>query len=164
MRRKMLLIGMFTLLIAPLAAQAQPWTAAPGTGAVDETAAGIYQVDTGKLAYNASGSTSSIVARYNVTDTSGTGAPAWTNFELRYFDNSPNGSVTAQLARLSPGGGTISFLSTCSSTDSGVITVLACPLGAGTFNFSAGYIYQIVVTVSRSSTAADPWFLGTRLY
>ena len=164
MTRKMFLTLMFALLIAPLAAQAQPWAAAPGTGAIDEAALGIYQVDNGKLFYNSTGSINNILARYNVTDTSATGAPSWTTFELRYFDNSPSGSVNAQLVRLSPGGGTISTIAACNSTDSGTLTVLACPLAGATVNFNAGYIYQVVVTLSRSSTSADPWFLGARLY
>lgn len=58
------------VLLAPIAAWAQTaWTGDPGAGVIDEQSVGIYQADPGCISHNASGSTSTIVVRYNLTDT-----------------------------------------------------------------------------------------------
>lgn len=151
----------FSLLMAPIAAQAQPWTGAGGAGVVDESALGIYQADEATIRYNTSGSTLPIQVYYNVTDTTGTGNPPWTTLELRYYDIYPDSYVGAQLIRLA--NGTKSTLINCTSFDSTTGTVL-CPLGSRTIDFNSGNIYAIVITISRSSTSSTPIFRGVRLY
>ena len=146
-------------LIAPIAVQAQPWTGAGGTGVVDESSLGIYQIDEATIGYNASGSTSPIVAYYNVTDTSGTGNPPWTNLELQYFDNFPDSSVRATLIRIL--GGVKSTVVICTSVDS--TATVTCPLGAP-ISFNSGAFYVLSVRISRSSTSSTPIFRGVRLY
>jgi hypothetical protein len=157
---RLLLTLIFFLLMAPIAAQAQPWTGAGGAGAIDESALGIYMADVATVGYNASGSTSPIVIYYNVTDTTGTGIPPWTTLELRYYDVYTDSYVRAQLIRMWDG--SKSTIVTCTSFDSttGVVT---CPLGA-TIDFSAGNLYAIAITISRSSTSSTPFFRGVRLY
>jgi len=155
---------LFTVLTASHAALAQPWTAAPGAAVVDEQSAGIFQLDPGVLQYNASGSTSQILAYYNVTDTTATGSPSWTTLELAAFDNSPNSFVRAQLYRITPSSGLTSAIATCTSVDSSSITVQPCSLLGATVNFNAGYIYALRITVSRTTTTLTPLFLGARLY
>src|SRR6185503_15122070 len=97
----------------------------------------------------------------NVTDTTATGNPPWTILELRYFDNSPSSFVRAQLVRHTAGG--VSTIATCTSNDASLITTLQCPLMGATVDFNAGFIYSVVVTVSRSTTTVSPIFLGVRL-
>jgi hypothetical protein len=150
-----------SFLMAPIAAQAQPWTGAAGTGVVDESALGIYQADVATIGYNASGSTSTIVIYYNVTDTTGTGNPPWTTLELRYYDVFPDSSVRAQLIRMS--GGVKSTVLTCGGGDSNGGAVV-CPLNGQIINFNSGNLYAIVVTISRSSASSTPIFMGARLY
>jgi hypothetical protein len=155
---------LLAVLTAPVAALAQPWTAAPGAAVIDEQSTGIFLLDPGVLQYNAAGSTSQILAYYNVTDTSATGNPAWTTLELAAFDNSPNSFVRAQLYRLTPSSGMTTSIAACTSVDSSSITVQPCSLLGATVNFNAGYIYVLRITVSRTSTALTPMFLGARLY
>lgn len=149
------------LLVAPLTAQAQPWTAAAHTADIDEQSLGIFQVSPGILQYNSSGSTSSIVAYFNVTDTTATGAPSWTTIELRYYDPSPSSSVEVRLQRHTAG--SITSNGVCFSVDSSLITTMTCSIPTPV-NFNAGYLYSVLVSVSRSSTGVNPMFLGVRLY
>jgi len=93
------------LLLLPMSAfAAVPWTGSPGSSTVDEAAAGIYKLDQGQLAYNAAGSTTTIVARLNVTDTTATGYPNWTTMALWGYDPSPNSTIVAKLFRYTSGG------------------------------------------------------------
>lgn len=164
MKSRTLLAFIVTVLIAPFAAQAaQPWTGAAGVATIDEQSIGIYDTYGTTLKYNNSGSTSNLIAYYNVTDTTGTGAPTWTTLELSYVDNSPSSSVKAWLVQSNPSTGVETILTTCSSVDSPYLTKKLCPLSSSV-NFNAGYIYIVQVTISRSSNAVDPWLWGVRLY
>lgn len=158
--RRILLTLLAALLVAPLAAQAQPWTGAAHTAVIDEQSLPIYQVSPGSLQYG-SLSTSTIVAYYNVTDTTGTGAPSWTTIELRYYDPSPSSAVEVRLQRHSAG--SITSNGACFSVDASLITTITCSIPTPV-NFNAGFIYSVVVSVSRSSTGVSPKFLGVRLY
>lgn len=159
---RILLAVVASVLIAPTAVGAQPWIGAAGTGGMDEQALGIYKADTGLLSYNTT-STASIVTRYTVTDTSGTGTPPWTNLELQYFDNSPNSTVSAYLYWYTASGG-LTTVTSCISTDAPYLTALSCSLGGHAVNFNTGRIYTLVVTISRTSSSATPYFGGVRLY
>jgi len=153
-------------LVVPVAAQAQTWIGTPGAAGIDETAAGLYDLSVGSLAYSsATSSLSSITAYINVTDTTATGNPSWSTLELAYTDRSPSGSVTATLVRLSTGGGSVSIV-TCVSVDSATSTKVQCTFPAGTVNFNSIYAYAVVITLSRTSTADAPYprFHSVRLF
>ena len=144
-------------LVVPVAAQAQTWTGTPGGAAIDETAAGLYDISAGSIAYNAAtSSTSNIVAYINVTDTTATGHPSWNTLELAYTDRSPSGSVSAKLVRFNTGGGTVSIVD-CFSVDSPTSAKVQCTFPAGTVDFTSVYAYAVVVTLSRTSTADAPF-------
>jgi hypothetical protein len=144
-------------LVIPAAAQAQPWVGSPGGAAIDETAAGLYDVSAGSIAYNsATSSLSNIVAYINVTDTTATGHPSWNTLELAYTDRSPSGAVAAKLVRFNTGGGTVSIVD-CPSVDSISSAKVQCTFPAGTVDFTLGYAYAVVVTLSRTSTADAPF-------
>ena len=109
-------------LLAPVAAWAQTaWTGAPGAGVIDEQSVGIYQADPGGIYHNASGSTATIFARYNLTDTTGFGTPGWTTIELGAYDPSPSSQVMIKVFRVNLLGST-SMISACGSLDAGFIS------------------------------------------
>ena len=151
------------LLLLPMSAfAAVPWTGSPGSSTVDEAAAGIYKLDQGQLAYNAAGSTTTIVARLNVTDTTATGYPNWTTMALWGYDPSPNSTIVAKLFRYTSGG-SITNIATCATTDSATLQVATCGL-LNNVDFNSGYIYEVVIELGRSSTAVSPFVYGVRLY
>jgi hypothetical protein len=151
------------VLFAPVAAWAQTaWTGAPGAGVIDEQSVGIYQADPGGISYNASGSTSTIVARYNLTDTTGFGTPGWTTIELGAYDPSPSSQVVIRVFRVKLLG-SISMISACGSQDAGFISKWQCPL-LTPINFNDGNVYTVEVAISRSSTSVSPIFTGVRLF
>ncbi len=150
------------LLLTPVAAfAAVPWTGAPSTAAVDEDSTSIFAYGTSSLGYNASGSTSTITARLNVTDTTATGLPGWTTMEIRSYDPDPSTEVRAQLVRLTAGG--TSTIATCTSSDSAVITTSTCSL-LNSVDFNSGYIYAVVIRITRTNTTYSPFITGVRLY
>lgn len=151
------------MLLAPVAAWAQTaWTGAPGAGVIDEQSVGIYQADPGGISHNASGSTSTIVARYNLTDTTGFGTPGWTTIELGAYDPSPSSQVMIKVFRVNLLGST-SMISACGSLDAGFISKRQCPL-LTPINFNDGNVYTVEVSISRSSTSVSPIFTGVRLF
>jgi hypothetical protein len=150
------------LVLLPMSAfAAVPWTGNPGTATVDETAAGAYAQDNSSLDYNASGSTTTIVGRLNVTDTTATGYPSWTTMEIRAYDPSPNSEVRAKLIRTSAGG-TVSTVATCATSDSAMVQTVTC--GIPQVDFNSGYIYAVSIELSRTSTAVSPFIYGVRIY
>lgn len=148
------------LLVAPLTVFAQPWIAAAGAGTPDESATGIVDIDTNSVKHNASGSTSNIVMRYLLNDTTATGAPSWSNIELRAYDPGPNSYVRVQVFRHTLGGSYTNGV--CTSNDNAMFAITTCSLPA--INFNSGDIYSVVVTVNRTSTAVTPIFNGVRFY
>jgi hypothetical protein len=159
MKIRTLLAVLTFVLLAPAAASAQIWTAAPGAGVIDEQCAGIYNAETGSLGYNTSGSTARIIARYNLY---GTGIAPWTTMEVRAYDPSASSEVKVQVFRLSAGGAILG-MGTCISNNSSVISSTQCPLDAP-INFDDGGIYTVQVSISRSSTSVSPLFTGARLF
>lgn len=156
------LIGFAFLLLVPVTASAvSPWTGTPSTAAVDEASLGIFQVDTSSLGYNASGSVAAIVARLNVTDTTATGFPGWTTLEIRTYDPGPNSQVRAQLARVTAGG--LSFIASCTSSDNALISTWQCPL-LGSVDFNAGFLYVVVISITRTTNAVSPFITGVRIF
>lgn len=151
------------LFITPATAQAQSWTGAPGAAVIDEQSAGIYDSDASYIAYKStSTSTTAIVARYNLTDTTASGTPSWNTLELRYYDNSANSQVQAKVLKVALASASTTTLATCTSTDSASFTSVTCPLS--TVNFTTGHTYIVEVTLTRSSSSATPYFIGTLVY
>ena len=163
MKIKTLTTVLAFVLLTPVAAWAQTaWTGGPGAGVIDEQSVGIYTADPGGLSYNASGSTTNIVARYNLTDTTGFGTPGWTTIELGAYDPSPNSQVLVKIFRVSLLG-TTSNISSCGSVDNALITKKQCTL-TNAINFNDGNVYLVEVVISRSSTSVSPIFTGVRLF
>lgn len=157
-------VALLFLASLPLAAQTGTWTAVASTGALDESAAGAYAVG-GAVLGHTGGSLTTLVARYNVTNTYGGGSddtPPWTRFELGYFDNSASGQVTARLYRVDPCTGAPLLICTVPSVDSTTPDCDTCTITAG-FDFSQ-YLYYVEVTISRTSSAATPTARTLRIY
>lgn len=151
------------VLLAPVAAWAQTaWTGAPGAAVIDEQSVGIYEATPGGINHNASGSISTIVGRYNLTDTTGFGTPGWTTIELGAYDPSPSSQVLIKVFRINLLGST-SMISSCGSLDAAFISKRQCALMTP-INFNDGNVYTVEVSISRSSTSVSPIFTGVRLF
>ena len=151
------------VLFAPITAWAQTaWTGAPGAAVIDEQSVGIYEATPGGINHNASGSTTTIIGRYNLTDTTGFGTPGWTTIELGAYDPSPNSQVMIKVFRINLLGST-SMISACGSVDNAFISKRQCPLMTA-INFNDGNVYTVEVSISRSSTSVSPIFTGVRLF
>ena len=163
MKIKTLLSVLAFVLLAPVAAWAQTaWTGAPGAAVIDEQSVGIYEATPGGINYNASGSTTTILARYNLTDTTGFGTPGWTTIELGAYDPSPSSQVLIKVFRINLLG-TTSMISSCGSVDNAFIVKRQCSL-LNPINFNDGNVYTVEVSISRSSTSVSPIFTGVRLF
>lgn len=165
-RKNLALFAVITAaaLLAPVVANAQPWTGAGPTAVVDEVSFGIYAANPQYLGYGVTTSTGNIIAYFNVTDTTGTGNPLWNTLELGYFDNSPTSQVTARLHQLNPCNGNLNTLCSVTSTDSSFTTCTRCTFATGAVNFNAGFTYYVAVTISRSNTADAPKLFGVRVF
>jgi len=151
------------VLLTPIAAWAQTaWTGAPGAAVIDEQSVGIYEATPGGLNHNASGSTVTIIGRYNLTDTTGFGTPGWTKMELGSYDPGPNSQVLVKVFRISLLG-TTSMINSCASGDAAFISKWQCNL-LTPINFNDGNVYTVEVSISRSSTSVSPIFTGVRLF
>lgn len=162
------ILCLFTLagamLLAP-ALDAQVWTAVASTGTVDEAAVGIFAFGANPTSFGysaASMSTAPIVARYNVTDVSGTQKPAWTNLELGYLENAAGAVVTAQLFQVDPCSGQRTLICGVSSVNSPLPNCVRCTFDTQ-IDFGQ-YLYYVEVTVSRNSTALNPTANTLRIF
>ena len=165
----LLTLTLIALLAAPLASFAQfttqgVWTSVCSVGVIDEADVGLYQFNGSNLSF-ASGRTGSIIARYNIVNTSngsGSQQPAWNTFELGYTDTG-TGTITAFLYEVDPCTGVqrtiCSFLA--SNTNGGECET--CTFPNNTFDFESN-LYFIALVVSRSTTAANPIASTLRLY
>ncbi len=153
-------VAFLFLAALPLTAQTGTWTAVGSTGVIDEASAGIYQFGTTNLTYNGAGSLSSIVARYNVTNTWGASdTPPWAFLEMGYLDTNPQVSVQATLFQVNPCTGAQTALCTVTSSDAGSAVCKRCQFTAG-INFGTN-LYYVQVTLSRTSATITPPFLYT---
>jgi len=167
MKRVLVSLAVAVIVLAglPLAAQTGTWTAVASTGVVDESAVGIYAFGSTNLGYNGAGSLSSIVARYNVTNTFGGGVsdtPPWTILELGFFDNNVGSSVSATLFRVSPCTGAVTAICTANSFDNAASTCTSCQFPPTTFNFAAS-LYYVEVKIGRNAVALNPQALTLRI-
>lgn len=152
------------MLLAP-ALDAQVWTAVASTGTVDEASLGNFAFGANPTSFGylaGSPSTAPIVARYNVTDTSGIERPAWNTLELGYLENAPGALVTAQLFQVNPCTGQRVLLCGVSSLDSPAPNCVRC-----TFNNQIDFgqfLYYVEVTVSRNNAGLNPIANTLRIY
>lgn len=153
------------LALAPVALDAQVWTAVASTGTVDEAAEAFYGFGANptSLGYLAgSASVAPVVARYNVTDISGTEKPAWNTLELGYLENSNMASVTAAFYEVDPCSGQRTLICTVTSVNSALPNCVRCTF-ANTIDF-ANFLYYVEVTVARSNAALTPTANTLRIY
>jgi hypothetical protein len=151
------------LTVCPLAAQTGAWTAVASTGTMDESATGLFQFNGPMLSYlPASPSTAPVVARYNVTNTSGLDKPAWSLLELGYLDLNAGGAVQARLIQVRPCNGAQQVLCTVVSGDSTAATCRRCEF-TDQIDFSS-FLYYVEVTLTRLTLGANPAAITLRVY
>lgn len=150
------------LVLLPISAfAAVPWTGNPGAASIDEGSTSLAAVDNSSLNFNSSGGTGTIVARLNLTDTTATGSPGWTNMQIWGYDPSPNSEIRVKLIRVSSGG-TVTTMNTCSTSDSAMVQQVTCAIGS--VDFTSAYTYAISIELSRTSNTVSPFIYGVRLY
>lgn len=152
------------LAALPLPAQTGTWTAVGSTGVIDESSTAAYQFGTTNLTYNGGGALTSIVARYNVTNTwGGSDIPPWTTLEMTYLDTTPQVAVRADLYQVDPCTGAQTLFCSVVSTDAGGPTCKTCQF-LGPVNF-ANKLYYVQVTLSRTAvTVTPPNLYALRIY
>ena len=162
------LFGSFVLVLflAPLSLSAQTgtWTAVASTGAIDEASLAAYATS-GTFLQHVAGSTTPVVARYNVTNTFGGGLtdlPPWNTLELGYFDNAVGSSVTAVLFQVDPCTGARVSLCSIVSTDATTPICQKCSF-TQQVNF-ANFLYYVEVTVSRNAVNLTPSARTLRIF
>ena len=154
---RVFVLALFTATV-PLAAQTTTWTAIASTGAVDEASLGSYAVTGATLSHNAA-SLTDVVARYNITDVSGTEQPGWTTFEMS-ASNATGGMVRADLYQMDPCGGDPILLCIVFAQGDSCRT---CTFSSGTFDF-ANNLYFVEVKITRGATNQTPLATAFRLY
>lgn len=155
-----------TLLAVSPVAHASHWTAVASTGTVDESAAaaGIFAFGPTTLGYLPGiMALAPIVARYNVTNTSGVDIAPWTTLELGYFDNAAAGQITADLYKVDPCTGVRSLLCTATSANMAVPSCVTCTFAGNVIDFSQ-YLYYVEVTVDRNNAGALPTANTLRIF
>lgn len=159
-----LLFALVAIVTLAPAASAQPiWTAVANTGAMDETATGIFAFITdgagspAGLQYRpGSASLARIIARYNVTNPLDAGLILpWTTLELGATDLGATGSVTAILMRVNRCNGVAVPVCAVTSVDSNIPQCSTCTFAAGSINFTTS-LYYVEVILSRTAAAANP--------
>ena len=152
--QRLLVLALFTAAV-PVFAQTHDWTSIGGTGLVDKNSA--FKVAwLGPTLRFSSISTGTIVARYPVTNTYGSGTsktPAWTTLWATYKDNSTLGSVTARLYEVDKCSAAETLICTITSSDSASNQCSTCTFSSSTFDF-ANNTYWVEVTLTRSATSA----------
>jgi hypothetical protein len=139
----------------PALAQTHDWTSIGGTGRVAPAGAFKITFSGPTLKFN-SISTGSIVARYPVTNTYGSGTsltPPWTTLWASYKDNSASGSVTARLYEVEKCTGAETLICTITSSDSSSNQCSSCSFSSSTFDFGNNS-YWVEVTLNRTATSA----------
>lgn len=164
MKRLLTPLGLALFLLPISLSAATRWTAVPSTGAIDATSLSAYSTS-GAILQHALGSTTPVIARYNVTNlfASVTDSPGWDNMELGYFDNAPGSSVSATLYQVNPCTGNRTALCTVTSVDSSVATCASCNFHNTPLHFD-NFLYYVEVTITRNSTTLTPSLRSLRLY
>jgi hypothetical protein len=152
------------LLPLSLSAQSGIWTAVASSGDIDETALGIFSVNGASLQHQGA-SLTTIVARYNVTNTFGGGLsdlPPWNTLELGSLDTSTLGGVRATLFQVDPCSGNLVALCSVGSVDATAPTCQKCSF-TPQIDFTK-YLYYVEVFVFRSNGAVFPSARTLRIY
>jgi hypothetical protein len=152
------------LLMLPLALGAVPlhWTAVASTGTIDPLSNGIYVFAGAGLTYNSSGALTTILARYNVTNTTGTETPAWTTLEMGFTDPTSGGAVSARLFQVDPCTGSSTQLCQIASVTA-TQSCRSCTFSASSINFSTN-LYYVLITINRSATNQLPVLYTLRIF
>lgn len=153
------------LLALPPVAHAEHWTAVASTGTVDESAESYYAFGANptSLGYlGGSAAVTPVVARYNVTNTSGQEIAPWNLLELGYLENSNAAQVTAQFFQVDPCTGQRTLICTAVSVNSATPNCVRCTFGVG-IDFSQ-FLYYVEVTVSRTNAAVSPTATTLRIF
>jgi hypothetical protein len=145
-----LALGLFT---ASLATAQTPWSSTCSAGAtIDEASAGLYQLNGPSLLF-APGAVGQIVARYNVTNTTGMPVAPWNNLALGYGDP-VGGLITATLFQVNYCTGIrMAICSVVSGAGIGVCGVCAFPAGT-VINFNAN-LYQVELQVNKPAAGIN---------
>lgn len=154
------------LFLVPLSLSAQRgiWTAVASSGDIDETALGIFSVNGSSLQHRGA-SLTTIVSRYNVTNTFGGGLtdlPPWSTLELGSFDSSPLGGVRAILYQVDPCSGNLVALCGVGSVDATAPTCQKCSF-TQQIDFSR-YLYYVEVSIFRNDGTVFPSARTLRIY
>lgn len=166
----LLTLTLIALLAAPVASFAAfltegVWTSVCSVGVIDEADVGLYQFNGSNLSF-AAGKTGSIIARYNVVNTSnssGTQQPAWNTFELGYTDTGA-GVISAFLYEVDICTGVQTVICAFTAeTDPNGARCDSCTFPANTFNFETN-LYFVALVVTRNSTQVNPIASTLRLY
>lgn len=154
-RNRIALIAVL-LLLPFTAAQAVPlhWTAVGSAGTVDPVFTGGGYVYTGAgITFSAGGGGSSILARYNVVNPTGTETPVWTTLEMGYTDTGGGGGVLAQLIQVDPCTGNTTTICSIGSTTA-TQSCRSCNFANNVINFSTK-LYYVQVILNKTGSASS---------
>lgn len=152
------------LLPLSLSAQTGTWTAVASSGDIDETALGIFSVNGASLQHQGA-SLTTIVSRYNVTNTFGGGLsdlPPWNTLELGSLDSTAQGGVRATLFQVDPCTGNLVALCSVGSVDATAPTCQKCSF-TPQIDFGQ-FLYYVEVQIFRSNGAVFPSARTLRIF
>jgi hypothetical protein len=140
----------------PLMAQTHDWSEPGVAGVVSPTGLWSYTVSGPTLRFLTSAS-GTIVARYPVTNTYGSGTsstPPWTTLWGTFTDNSTQGSVTVALYEWDKCANTYTQICSITSADAVGPQCSSCSFSSSTFDFQNNS-YWVEVTLARTSGTAS---------
>ncbi|HEX8153405.1 MAG TPA: hypothetical protein VF698_09785 [Thermoanaerobaculia bacterium] len=152
-----LFLAALLLAALPLSAQTFDWSMPGSTGIQTQGGSFLATAAGPTLKFN-SFSSGTLVSRYLVTNTFGSGGaggsktPGWTTLHAAFTDNSPSASVTAKLYEVDACTFTVTEICSISSSDAAGAQCASCVFNSSTFDF-ANNTYYVEVTLSRSATS-----------
>ncbi|HET7437445.1 MAG TPA: hypothetical protein VFN10_22260 [Thermoanaerobaculia bacterium] len=150
-----LILAALLLASVPAFAQSHDWSRTGSTGILDRGSL-FNTIFSGPTLRFRSTSSGTVVARYPVTNTFGSGSstmPGWTTLWATFLDNSSSGSVTATLYGVEKCTNTITQICQVTSSDSPSTQCASCSFSSSTFDF-ANNTYYVEVTLARTATSA----------
>ncbi|MFY9824099.1 MAG: hypothetical protein WAM82_22165 [Thermoanaerobaculia bacterium] len=105
------------------------------------------------ISYGGGGSTASLVARYNITNTTATNTPSWTTFTIGTSGINANTSILVYLFSVDPCTGASTEI--CHITASSSSCNATCTFASNTFNFS-NHAYYAYLLGNRTLTTITP--------
>jgi hypothetical protein len=150
-------LGLLVFILAlPAAAQNYDWSSVGSTGNFRPNDFFLAATSGPTSKFN-SHSTGTMVKRYLVTNTFGTGSsstPGWTNLRAAFTDDSANGSVTIKLFKVDKCNNNETLLCTISSSDASGVQCSSCQIASTDVDF-ANFSYWVEVTLTRTTTTAN---------